>query len=789
MFVKNNGFRPALRAVQSLVLCACMLLWTSAQAGTVACAKSVSSALLHNGVVAPGASTAMCKVGPVWTQVSPLEMKPANSVPDGFLYLAFQTGANRLLAGVDVGGDTDISDFDSVVFLVDADGSGSLTSGDFYIQVQAIPVNTPGEPIASGVACSQGGQVTVGDINYFQYNGTSWQQVTGNDLAMIRAAVKANIAYRYDVLPPVWNMEIDMPHALAVGGNTYFNFNLGGFGLGAYYYVDSGHQQLQTGTVLQWPDNVSAFHGITDPVVGNIDPTKEPDFSKFGKINLSDVCFDVNFTAIWPWDIGGTAANEGDHRVSRTGSTNFGVTYTFKGPGTAPGNLVNNGVVDLRLDPYGPSGGGHNFGFVTSKPVTINQFNQSQRVEFDINVNAVPQWTAFQPLNFVCATMTLHNFDHDDDPTNNSKNINYNYFSTSNYTHHFFVFGDDIKNLKPGETGTLFLRLQTANDPGSEKPSDYVRGAVVPGALVCLVALGLVSYRRRSPRVKSISLLVLVGLSTVLYVGCRWNIHHHKPGGIGTSRWHVKNAGDLGLQPVKGEPDLYQMPLRRGESKRLDLEFVGQRLPYTPTRQRLQPATAEGRPNVIKLPVKPGRVVSVLAFGNLHLDGATGRLPVASPLGIIVPGETSLTAAVNRSSYLLRPGFYVPNQYAGALIGSFDNFDTSFVVGRSSSIVVPAGAETLSLAVNARLEAYKQITGAYDLVIIDNPAPSVPTHTVIRGDATGHVPDTIPIWQMLSSLNVYNYYRTTTAGRQGATGVTMNPIGSAHYSIYETHTP
>src|SRR5215472_7955719 len=183
--------RSALRAAHSLVLCVCMLLSTSVQASTVACAKNVNANtnLLHNGVVAPGASTAMCQVGPVWTQVAPLEMQPANNVPDGFLYLAFQTGTNRLFAGVDIGGDTDISDFDSVVLLVDADNSGSLTKGDFYIQIKAVPTNTT--PINTGVACSQMNQVTVGDINYFQYDGANWQQPPANDLTQIRASVQA----------------------------------------------------------------------------------------------------------------------------------------------------------------------------------------------------------------------------------------------------------------------------------------------------------------------------------------------------------------------------------------------------------------------------------------------------------------------------------------------------------------------------------------------------------------------------------------------------------------------
>jgi hypothetical protein len=167
------------RILVSMALSASLLFHDAAWAATVACIKNVTVDLLHNGVVPQGAATASCLVGPVWPQVAPLEMQPGGSTPDGYLYAAFRTGTNRLLVGVDVGSDQDLSDQDSVVFIFDADNSNSFTNGDFYIQVKAIPGATP---ISSGTACTQ----STGDVTYFQFDG-SWQEVTGSDLAAIRA--------------------------------------------------------------------------------------------------------------------------------------------------------------------------------------------------------------------------------------------------------------------------------------------------------------------------------------------------------------------------------------------------------------------------------------------------------------------------------------------------------------------------------------------------------------------------------------------------------------------------
>src|SRR5437016_13845195 len=138
------------------VLCLGLVFQPVAHAATVACIRNLTDALLHNGVVAPGVASGGCMVGPVWPKVAPVQMQPSGSTPDGFLYLAFNTATNHLFAGIDVGGDTDLAWQDSVALILDADNSGSVTDGDFFIQLQALPQNTIVDSNSgTKVACTQ----------------------------------------------------------------------------------------------------------------------------------------------------------------------------------------------------------------------------------------------------------------------------------------------------------------------------------------------------------------------------------------------------------------------------------------------------------------------------------------------------------------------------------------------------------------------------------------------------------------------------------------------------------
>jgi len=466
------------------------------------------------------------------------------------------------------------------------------------------------------------------------------------------------------------------------------------------------------------------------------------------------------------------------------------VRYRYKGPGTTPGNSPNTGTVELSLTPY-TAGFVSGTPWVGSKSTTLPQFNTETKVDILFpNASRPSAWATFETehgqIDFVCATMKLKNFTRNDDLSNDSHNVNHNEFTTSEYQHHFFVSGDDLPGLKAEESGTLFIRLQSLNDPQVSKPGKI--GLFFPRVTVTRwwllwVMLGLLSWfalRRRSVMVARFACLIpLLVTATLVVAGCK------HLSSIRTARWEITNARALGLRPVKSDSTLYQMPIAQGQIKRIDLRFVGHPLPYQTVRRELRPATDTGEPNIHSVPVRPGGVITVLAFGEIDLDGPNGPLPATSATGIVLPG-----AATNHAGeFVLRAGYYNPSQNAGTLIGSFDGFATnSFVIGRNNSIVVPRDAGILSVAVNAARGSYRAITGSFQLFTIDNDLPPVPTHTMNPGDATGHVPPSIDSWRVLTSLNVYTYHKTQVLEpRRGIASETLNPIGAAHYVIYDSH--
>jgi hypothetical protein len=249
-------------------------------------------------------------------------------------------------------------------------------------------------------------------------------------------------------------------------------------------------------------------------------------------------------------------------------------------------------------------------------------------------------------------------------------------------------------------------------------------------------------------------------------------------------QWTFTNAERVGLEPVREQPGWYQVQIPYGETRDVEIEFEGGPLPYETRRMEMPPVAGE-RPNVIRIPVRAGELQTVMAFGTVDVDGE-GPLPEAGAGGVVMPLETNV-AGRRTGAFVLRAGRYAPNEHAGALIGSFDSFETSFVVGRGGSIVVPEGATELSLSVNLPLSNLQAVRGMYQLALVATPGPSVPAHTEIQGDGTFRDPLILPVWWGLASLDIVSYYVTRSRGDDGRTGETRNFLGAAHYSIYESH--
>lgn len=762
----------------------------SVNAQSLVCLKNVGDALTLNGVVAQGAG-GPCPVGPVWPNVAPVEFLPGGGSPNAYLFVAYKPDTKHLLIGLDLKGDPDLSSQDIVMFVFDANNSNSFDVGDFVIKVNIWnqgPIETGNTGALQGADCNQ----ATGAVEVLRFGNSGWEPTNAN----VGAEVKTKLSYDYEVSTDpedeIWNLEIAVPVGKVVDNTTQFNLNTSGsfFRIGAYIFMDIGHHDgsmnPQTGTVLKWPSEM-VDRQITQQNLFGI-PSTAP--GELAVTDLADNCFDVNLNVPTPWEINGSAAKSQDHRIKRTGDNEFRVTFNFKGPGIAVGSLSNPGTVRLELKPYTSGGTGP----VISKDVNIDpaQFNKATTVTFHHDFAGAIN------INFICATIKLIGFPRNDNKSNDSLNINYNYFTTSDYATEFMVNGDAIPHLKPGETGTVFMRMESFNDPEAGKPiaggvvSHPVRRAfgsnpAIVLTLIIFVGSGLIlllSRRwRHKPQVKvfasALALMMLVTLS--LQIACKRK-QPPATAAIGTPRWGITNAEALGIKPVEGQRGWYQMPISFGEAKMVQLTFQGKPLSYNTVTQTLTPAAPDGNPNILRVRVRPGGAVTILASGEIDLDGRDGPRTPTSASGQVAPVPTG------RRTYLLREGYYSPHEYAGAVIGSFDNFATSFVVGRSNSILVPTSSEQLSLAVNAELGSYGNIVGTYEISTIDTPGPARPTHTWLLGDATAQVPPSFPLWQVLTSLNVYTYYETFDRSNDGRIiGRTLNQAGGSHFSIYASH--
>jgi hypothetical protein len=117
----------------------------------------------------------------------------------------------------------------------------------------------------------------------------------------------------------------------------------------------------------------------------------------------------------------------------------------------------------------------------------------------------------------------------------------------------------------------------------------------------------------------------------------------------------------------------------------------------------------------IAVAVKPGDRLHLTASGEVDIDGG-GPLPGVGPEGKDFSNELR-----DERRFLLSGESAV--RFAGALIGSFDAFKSSFVAGSEITITAPQGAEKLWLAVNDLDSGYADNSGrGFDVEVATLPA-------------------------------------------------------------------
>ncbi|MDH3974176.1 MAG: hypothetical protein OEV42_07840 [Deltaproteobacteria bacterium] len=807
----------------------CSLLFSDVVLADNLCVRDFSSPPTVDGVVAPGAS-GTCMADTIWSSVGPGAFDPVATSIESHIYIAQLTGPNRIRIGIDTAEDEDISQFDTVLLFFDANNSGGAWDNqDFALLIRMKNDDTI---LTSNEACN----VNAETIEYYERSGDNWQP---NEAAA--ASVTARYAYDYTAPDPedkIWNLEFDIP----INAGPPFQLNTADpyFAVGAYVFASVGSNEPDTiiSQVRVWPAGLhSDATGVT-PSISQWDSNLAliaPIANDLVNIVLEDVCFDMNFSmAEVPWQINNVDYEAEAELVKKNEINTFRLTYYFDGPEEIAAPISNPGTVKLGLMPYhagGPLLEEYTFQTkdVTATPIN---YNQTHTETFQFDFDAMADEFNREDATFVCAHAYLENFNLDDDLSTSSNYIsrNLNYFTTSEARHTLKLYGNALPNLKTGKIKKVYMQTVMHNEHPVIKTATASFGLTVNakqsglnckfssiamilliiGVVLLIIAIVYIKFSNTSGILpKIIAVLGVLLILIALYLACFKTEPNMAPD-IGSPRWELENADEVGIKKVEGKEGWYEIPLEKGDSKLLKLKFIGQPLPYITKKYKLK-AAVDGGPNKIDIPVKRNTVVTVIATGGVDIDGKDGPLPPTSAAGFtqqVTPSPARLKTkassplffnrtqlsignitaiAQSNNRYLLTEGYYAPNQYAGAIIGSFDGFETSFLVGRHKSIIVPEGAKELSLAVNAMYGAYSVIEGLYDLSVIETPAPEVPTRTIPGGDATYHIPHSIQSWLALTGLHIYTYYQEDIIHNGNVISTAARPWGHARYIIYDSH--
>jgi hypothetical protein len=118
-------------------------------------------------------------------------------------------------------------------------------------------------------------------------------------------------------------------------------------------------------------------------------------------------------------------------------------------------------------------------------------------------------------------------------------------------------------------------------------------------------------------------------------------------------------------------------------------------------RQRIHVPPTAGRNDAVAVQLRAGDRVHISATGDVDIDGR-GAAPSAGPNGVDVSN-------VLRGTFLLSGRS--ASRVGGALVGSVDGFETSFLIGAAQTITIPDRNQGLRLAVNDLVEGSRDKTG------------------------------------------------------------------------------
>lgn len=558
------------------------------------------------------------------------------------------------------------------------------------------------------------------NVTYYTYNGSDWIPTGYPDPAIV---VKTSHDYNSDALDPesgIWEVEIGLDPALL--GLAIPTAN--GLNFGAKLYVT---EEGFSNRALAFPPNLTSDSSpnSTSPNDGQVTP------ANMAKLDVESCGLDVRLVSIDGVDHNGASSkftlypNSISGQLPENQKSKFKAQLRFINPANPVDNtpvaVPNSGEVRFAGKPW-------NAGFTANIPFGSagTEFTSLGQIR-DVQISWPPNEAAYAPYRQILAAANKNPSGHICMVASlEGFTVNLNEADDVLQKNLYFTTASTITEgflVKPFDDGSprdYYLRMHWANVPSK-----------------------------------------LIGDASGKPESWQWS-------------YRFPNAEKIGLQEM-GD-GWYRLNVGH-EGVYVDVELNGGVMPTKVYNYQISPTaggTVDGGKgdSPLDISVEPGATVTIVANGLITVNG---DFPDTGPDGFAIP-------EMQKEEFLLRRnGAFAPQDNIGSLIGSFDGFKTSFVIGGTRSFVVPDNAKVLSLAINDIAGRYDDNSGkGFSLSVTFAPPLYLPTRLALPGNPGNGLPAMVEAGAFLPQflVDVMEIDEKSRFAR---------PVGYAAYAIYESH--
>lgn len=724
-----------------------------------------------------------CLNDPGWSGVAARQLldDQGNAASNRTIFIAGYDANNdntldKIYMGLHVEDDKSLNNLDTLLVYLDVDGNGAWGDGDKAFLFNLVQANLS---TADSEFCDANDPNKKGDVRYFLYSGGVW---TEPQSGLPANWIEHQIAWDYcdninaqpipcDTEKEIYELEISFDVAnLGLDVEVINTSDVFRVAAGLYLDVTIGEDPDEFMT-YRWPTNPlnDEFLDLMtgEPSMGQITPNLLA-LLEFG------VCGDVVVTGIFANSStsSGSQVNRLDRYTSNdfTNGTlleseqnQFDATVRFESNATGP-TLANEGKVKFYIRPWNGSFlVGEDKYFIHEEEVEFTEYNQERHVLFTwpetigqyIDGNGQPQ-QHLANSDHSCYKVLLEGFSINSSITNDEQRRNIYYVSASTITDTFLISAVGAQPPPGGGSLEYVLRVDSRNIPRNSMKPAFGKNTLLSAAGSRKSKFG---YYDEKPR----------------YKYEKWD-------------FNFTNAREIGLRSLGNGH--YSVKLEPGEEKHVGISITGGKMPNRLSRNtyNIYPKAGEsvyGNPNGKKpldISAIPGKIMTVIASGVVNVDPADNNIQATGPDGFY-------NSSFNNDEFLLPRGYYEPSDQIGALIASFDGFNTAFVVGSNCTFVVPDGVNKVSLAVNDMKNSYGNNTGeGYHLIVITTDGFKPPMRIPISGNKKFGIPARFEEGSNLPGFNVDVFQRVPVKDQNGKVKAhQLKYTGYVGYAVQDSH--